>query len=96
MKLLKPAILGAVLSSAVAVAAYAADPMPANQANPPQIATQTTPRQIATNPGLPYSSTRIPGPKPGPSNWIPSPYAQSPSGPEGNSYSGKGFGPKPN
>jgi hypothetical protein len=94
MKLLKPAILGAVLTSAVGVAAYAADPMPAYQANPPQVATQATPPQVATNPGLPYSSTRMPGPKPGPSNWIPSPYA--PSETQSNYYSGKGFGPKPN
>ena len=85
MKVLKPAILSAILTSAVAVTAYAADPVPTYQSNPPQ---------IATNPGLPYSSMRMPGPKPGPSNWIPSPYA--PSETQSNYYSGKGFGPKPN
>ena len=103
MKLLKPAILGAVLTLAVGVAAYAADPMPGYQANPPQIATQAAPPQVATqaappqvatNPSLPYSSTRMPGPKPGPSNWIPAPYA--PPETQNNYYSGKGFGPKPN
>jgi hypothetical protein len=94
MKLVKPAILGAVFASAIGVTAYAADPVPAYQAASPQIATQATPPQIAANPGLPYSSTRMPGPKPGPSNWIPSPYA--PSETQSNYYSGKGFGPKPN
>src|SRR5262245_1591172 len=92
MKVLKPAILSAVLTSAVAVAAYAADPVPTYQSNLPTY--QSNPPQIATNPGLPYSSTRMPGPKPGPSNWIPSPYA--PSETQSNYYSGKGFGPKPN
>ena len=87
MKLVKPAILGAVLASAIGATAYAADPVPTYQANPPQ---------IATNPNLPYSSTRTPGPKVGPSNWIPSPNTEAPAETGGSYYSGKGFGPKPN
>ena len=88
MKLLKAAILSAALVSIVAVAANAADPVPTTPANP----------QIATNPGLPYSSTRYPGPKTGPSNWIPSPYTATPdaSTDTGSHDAGKGLGPKTN
>lgn len=88
----KATMLSAVLVSAVAVTANAADPAPPTTANPPQ---------VAANPGMApavvYSSTRTPGPKAGPSNWIPSPYA-APTTPDsgGNYYSKKGFGPGPN
>jgi len=90
MRSFKLAVLGAGLATAFAVAASAAEPTPT---------TQPTPPQVAANPGLPYSPTRIPGPKAGPSSWIPSPYA--PAAPnsgteiEGSYYSSKGFGPKP-
>jgi len=89
MKLLKAAIFSAALVSIVTVAANAADPVPTTPANPPQ---------VATNPGLPYSSTRTPGPKVGPSNWIPSPYSAAPDSASdtGSHYAGKGFGPKTN
>jgi hypothetical protein len=93
MKLFKAAMLSATLVSAVSVAAYAADPVSSAPANPPQ---------IATNPSLPYSYARTPGPKTGPSTWIPStsstsqPTTTPNTAGEGGYYSGKGFGPKPN
>jgi hypothetical protein len=94
MKMFKSTVLGAALASVAVISAYAADPSPATQ-------TQAYPPQVATNPGLPYSPTRVPGPKAGPSGWIPSPNSQAPAvapnsdtGSEGSYYSGKGFGPK--
>jgi hypothetical protein len=92
MKLFKAVILCSALVSAVAVTANAADPG----------STTAVPPQVATNPGIPYSSGRLPGPKASPNGWIPSPYAAAPgSGASPNSgdtgyYSGKGFGPKLN
>ena len=94
MMIIKTAVLGAALASAVAITAYAADPAPTPPVNPPQ---------VATNPGLPYSPARTPGPKVGPSTWIPSPHDSatpstgSDSGAEsaGSYYTSKGFGPKP-
>jgi hypothetical protein len=96
MTIMKSTVLGGVLASFFAISAYAADPTPANPTAPPQ---------IATNPGLPYSTARMPGPKVGPSTWIPSPHDSAPSSSApasgtddetgGSYYSGKGFGPKP-
>ena len=94
MSVFKSAILGAAFVSTIAVAANAADPA----SNTP-----TYRPQVATNPDLPYSATRVPGPKVGPSNWIPSTSGSAPasgvtphtSGDTGY-YSGKAFGPKPN
>jgi hypothetical protein len=57
-------MVSTVALSIAGASAQAADPaygVPANQ-------TQAAP----TNPSLPYSSTRLPGPKASPSNWIPS------------------------
>jgi hypothetical protein len=94
MRLFNGAILAAALVSTLAVAAYAADPASTTPVYRPQ---------VATNPDLPYSAARIPGPKVGPSNWIPSPSGSAPaSGATPNTrgdtgyYSGKAFGPKPN
>lgn len=96
MQLFKPVFLGAALASAVAVGAFAAEPTSTTSTNPPQ---------VATNPGVPYSSARLPGPKVGPSTWIASPSSAAPAPvtaptpapqTEGSYYSGKGFGPKPN
>jgi hypothetical protein len=96
MKLFGATILGAALALAFVVAGNATEPAPTTSANPPQ---------IATNPGVPYSSGRIPGPKVGPDNWIPSPSSgvtPSTTAPNpdadttGSYYSGKSFGPKPN
>jgi hypothetical protein len=94
MKLSKAMILSVVLSSFAVFAAKAADPASTTPAIPPQ---------VAANPEVPYSYTRMPGPKAGPSNWIPSPYSAVlaiPSNPDastaGSYYSGKSFGPKPN
>jgi hypothetical protein len=95
-KLFKAVILSAILVSPVTFSAKAADPSP-----PPS----QTPPQVATNP-IPYSSTRTPGPKVGPSNWIqpsnpttnPNPTATAPNSGSGSSayYSKRGFGPAPN
>lgn len=90
MKWLNAIILSAALLAFAALTAKAADPA---------WTTTAIPTQVAANPAIPYSSTRTPGPKVGPSNWIPSPYsaaAQKPDAPNGGGYySGKGFGPKP-
>jgi hypothetical protein len=95
MRFIKLAILSGTVMAAAAMAASAADPTSQNPATPPQ---------VATNPGLPYSSARTPGPKVGPSTWIPSPHGSvtsstaptSGTDSEGGSYySSKGFGPKP-
>jgi hypothetical protein len=96
MKLFEATVLAMALAVTFAVAGNAAEPAYTTPANPPQ---------IATNPGLPYSSARTPGPKAGPSNWLPSsPSTAAPSttapNPDadtaGSYYSGKSFGPKPN
>jgi hypothetical protein len=95
MRLFKAAAMCALLVSAGAITANAQNQPAPTSPNPPQ---------IATNPGLPYSSARTPGPKAGPSTWIPSsPSSVSPStaapNPEAESstyYSKKGFGPAPN
>jgi hypothetical protein len=94
MKLLNAMILSAVLLCSVVLTAKAADPSSTTSAIPPQ---------VAANPGIPYSSSRMPGPKAGPSNWIPSPYSAVPAARSnldaptaGSSYSGQTYGPKPN
>jgi hypothetical protein len=90
MKMFRTAILGAALVSTLGVAAYAQDVATA----PP-----TIPPQVTTYSGIPQSNARLPGPKVGPSNWIPSPYATSNTNPSQQNtgyYSGKGFGPKTN
>ena len=90
IKRLKTAMLCAILVAGAATAAYAADP------TPPQTQTQTPP-QVATDAGIPYSSTRTPGPQAGGSTWIPSEQYQSAGSGEterGSFYSKKGFGPK--
>jgi hypothetical protein len=87
MKVFKTAMLSAALVSTLAVAAYAEDLA---------ATTPTTPPQIATNPGLSYSSGRMPGPKVGPSNFIPSPYSATNSTGNAGYYSGKMPGPKIN
>jgi hypothetical protein len=90
MKSLKIAALSALLVSAGAIVANAQD-----QTSP----TYTNPPQLATNP---YSYSRTPGPKAGPSAWIPStaspgaPYSAGARNDEGSFYSKKGFGPAPN
>ena len=93
MKLLKAMILSVVLFSFAVFAAKAADLASTIPAIPPQ---------VAANPEVPYSYTRMPGPKAGPSNWIPSPYSAGPATPSnpdgstaGSCYSGKSFRPKP-
>jgi hypothetical protein len=90
MKFLKAAILSAALATAGAVTAGAAEPASTTPAYPPQ---------VATGPGLPNSSARPPGPKTGPSGWIPgTPSIATPNSgvdTEGSYYSRKGFGPKP-
>ena len=90
MKWLNATILSTALLAFAALTAKAADPASTTSAIPPQ---------VAANPAIPYSSTRTPGPKAGPSNWIPSPNsaaAQNRYAPSGGSYySGKSFGPKP-
>ena len=90
MKWLNATILSTALLAFAALAAKAADPALTTSAIPPQ---------VAANPAIPYSSTRTPGPKASPSNWIPSPNsaaAQNRYAPSGGSYySGKSFGPKP-
>jgi hypothetical protein len=90
MKWLNATILGAALLAFATPAAKAADAA---------WTTTAIPTQVAANPAIPYSSTRTPGPKAGPSNWIPSPNSaalQNRDAPSGGSYySGKGFGPKP-
>jgi hypothetical protein len=87
-KSFKTALLYAIPVAAVAFAANAASPTPAQ--------TQTRP-QVAADPGLPYSSTQLPGPKGGGSAWIPSGQYQSAgfgrTG-EGEFYAKKGFGPQ--
>src|SRR5690349_1178877 len=87
MRVLKSTALGAALLSFVAVAALAQE-----QA----LAPYGAPAPVATTPGTPYSSARVPGPKIGPSNWIPgSSAAQTAPGaaPSTDSeYSSKGFG----
>ena len=87
IKCLKVAMSCSILLAAAGIAAYGAEP------TPPQ--TQTPP-QVATDPGVPYSATRMPGPKAGSSTWIPSEQYQSAGfgRTEGGSfYSKKGFGP---
>lgn len=89
MKWLNATILSAALLAFAVLTAKAADPA---------WTTTAIPTQVAANPAIPYSSTRTPGPKAGPSNWIPSysAAAQKPDAPNGGGYySGKGFGPKP-
>jgi hypothetical protein len=73
MVLVKAMMVSTVALSIVVASAQAADPaygVPTNQT-----------RAAPTNPSLPYSSTRLPGPKAGGSNWIPSstPYRAPPS-----------------
>jgi hypothetical protein len=64
MVLAKAVMVGAVFAISAICAANAADPAyPAATGQ-----TQAAP----TNPAIPYSYTRLPGPKAGPSNWIPS------------------------
>lgn len=91
IKSIKTAILGVALASSVTVIANAADQTPTPNQKPPQ---------IATNPGIPHSATRNPGPKTGPSTWIPSstptPTAPAANQSSGQNYSKKGFGPAPN
>jgi hypothetical protein len=85
IKYFKTALLYAIPVAAGAIAAYAADPTPP----------QTRP-QVAMDPGLPYSSTRIPGPKAEGSTWISSAQYQSAGfgrTEEGEFYAKKGFGP---
>lgn len=90
MKLLNTTILGAALLAFAIPTAKAADPASPSSGIRPQ---------VAANPGIPYSETRMPGPKVGPSNWIPSPDPAVPpnrgAATDGSYYSGKGFGPKP-
>jgi len=90
MKWLNATILSVALLTCAALTAKAADPTSTTTAIPPQ---------VAANPAIPYSSARTPGPKAGPSNWIPSPNSaalQNRNAPSGGSYySEKGFGPKP-
>ena len=90
MKWLNATILSAALLAFAALTVKEADAASTTTAVSPQ---------VAANPAIPYSATRAPGPKAGPSNWIPSPYlaaAQKRDAPSGGSYySGKGFGPKP-
>ena len=94
-KSFKVALFGTVAIISVSAMAYAADPgaptaPTASYANPPQ---------VATNPGLPYFAARAPGPKSGPTNWIPpsNPVTTPNWQPEsGSYYSKKGFGPAPN
>ena len=88
MKSFKTALLYAIPLAVVSFAANAADPTPAQ--------TQTRP-QLAADPGLPYSSTQLPGPKGGGSAWIPSGQYQSAGlgrTEEGQFYAKKGFGPQ--
>ncbi len=95
MPFIKATTLAALILSAVAVTATAQDDPAGGPAARPQ---------LAVNPGVPYSPTRLPGPKVGPSTWIPSaaaraqhvPSSPSPAEDGGSFYSGKGFGPKPN
>lgn len=95
MRVFKAAMLSAAMAAAGAIGANAAEPMSTTPVNPPQ---------VATNPGLPYSYAHTPGPKAGPSTWIPStPSSATPSATAPNSgedsgayYSKKGFGPAPN
>jgi hypothetical protein len=87
IKCFKPAMLSAILVAAAPVAAYAADPTPAQ--------TQTRP-QFATYPGSAYSSRQIPGPEGGGSIWISSkPSAGFGRTEEGKFYEKTGFGPSP-
>jgi hypothetical protein len=98
MRLIKLMTLGAMVLSASAVAASAQD-------DPRQ--SPTVRPQIAANPGLPASPLRLPGPKVGPTTYIPTyipaspsaaqpaPTAVAPGQDNGSYYSSKGFGPKP-
>ena len=88
MKFVKATMLSAVLVTAGAMASVAAERGPTTGAVPPQ---------IATNPGVPYYSTRAPGPKTSPNTWI-QPNSPTTANPVSNapSYSTKGFGPTPN
>jgi hypothetical protein len=94
MRLIKLMTLGAMVLSASAVAASAQD-------DPRQ--SPTVRPQIAANPGLPASPLRLPGPKVGPTTYIPAspsaaqpaPTAVAPGQDNGSYYSSKGFGPKP-
>lgn len=70
MKLLKMAGLSVLLVSTSAIVADAQNQASLPYANPPQ---------AATNPGLPYSYAREPGPKAGPSGWIPPTTSSDPS-----------------
>jgi hypothetical protein len=91
MSLFKAAMLSAALVSVIAVTASAAE----LASTTPQ-----TPPQVAVNPAPIYSYTRAPGPKAGPSNWIPSPNSSatmnSAADASGSPYSKKGTGPAPN
>ena len=95
MRFLKTTTLSAILLSAAAVAASAQDVSVQSPAARPQ---------IAANPGVPASTTRLPGPKVGPSTWIsaspsaaqPAPAGTNSGGNSGSFYSGQAFGPKPN
>ena len=95
MPFIKATTLSALILSAAAVTATAQDDPAGGPAARPQ---------LAVNPGVPYSPTRMPGPKVGPTTWIPSaaatarPAPANPAATEegGSYYSGKGFGPKPN
>ena len=95
MKVFKVVVLNAADVVAVSAIANAAEPGSTTAPYRPQ---------IAVNPGVPYSSTRMPGPKSGPSTWIGPPSSTSPSSTaptsgtesEGSYYSSKAFGPKPN
>jgi hypothetical protein len=94
MKLLKITGLSVLLVSSATIVAIAQD-----QTSP----TYPTPPQVATNPGLPYSYALQPGPKVGPSTWIPSepsatnaPASAGARNDQGSFYSKKGFGPAPN
>jgi hypothetical protein len=92
MVLVKAVTLGAIVLSIACATAHAGDAAPAAPAGQAQVA--------PTNPTIPYSYTRLPGPKAGPSNWIPSstPHQASPNyngntGP--NLFPQKSAGPQP-
>jgi hypothetical protein len=77
MVLVKAVMVGAVALAIASAAVQAADPV----YTAPNGQTQ---KAAPANPTLPYSYNRLPGPKVGPSNWIPStPHYQTSANPSG-------------
>ena len=65
MGLIKAVMVGTVVLSFAGATAHAADPLS-------EAPTRQTQQAAPANPPIPYSYTRLPGPKAGPSTWIPS------------------------